>query len=158
MVVAFPRSADEIVAALTACRELGVPLVGRGAGTSIAGNALSTGLVLDTSRHLNRVLSVDPERRTAVVQPGTVLDHRLTPSAVGVAGDIYLAGSALAQGYPVAQGRSERVVLVADLVVKGVPDLEDLPVSIEEVAGELVIRAAGTPESSGVLFRCVREG
>jgi FAD/FMN-containing dehydrogenase/Fe-S oxidoreductase len=74
LVVAFPRSADEIVAALTACRELGVPLVGRGAGTSIAGNALSTGLVLDTSRHLNRVLSVDPERRTAVVQPGTVLD------------------------------------------------------------------------------------
>src|ERR1700740_3483110 len=70
LVVAFPRSADEIVAALTACRELGVPLVGRGAGTSIAGNALSTGLVLDPSRHLNRVLSVDPERRTAGVAPG----------------------------------------------------------------------------------------
>jgi FAD/FMN-containing dehydrogenase/Fe-S oxidoreductase len=74
LVVAFPRSADEIVAALTVCRELGVPLAGRGAGTSIAGNALSTGLVLDTSRHLNRVLSVDPEQRTAVVEPGTVLD------------------------------------------------------------------------------------
>ncbi len=51
-----------------------MPLAGRGAGTSIAGNALSTGLVLDTSRYLNRVLSVDPERRTAVVQPGAVLD------------------------------------------------------------------------------------
>jgi FAD/FMN-containing dehydrogenase/Fe-S oxidoreductase len=74
LVVAFPRSVDEIAAALTVCRELGVPLVGRGAGTSIAGNALSSGLVLDTSRHLNRVLSVDQESRTAVVQPGTVLD------------------------------------------------------------------------------------
>src|SRR6201996_1384620 len=74
LVVAFPRSADEIVAALSVCGELGMPLVGRGAGTSIAGNALSTGLVLDTSRHLNRVLSVDPESRTAVVQPGAVLD------------------------------------------------------------------------------------
>jgi FAD/FMN-containing dehydrogenase len=74
LAVAFPRSADDLVAALTVCRELGVPLVGRGAGTSIAGNALSTGLVLDTSRHLNRVLSVDPEQRTAVVEPGTVLD------------------------------------------------------------------------------------
>src|SRR5450631_936669 len=52
-VVAFPRSADEIVAALTVCRELGVPIVTRGGGTSIAGNALSTGLVLDLSRHLN---------------------------------------------------------------------------------------------------------
>ena len=73
-VVAFPRSADEITAALAVCRELGVPLVARGAGTSIAGNAISTGVVLDTSRHLNRVLSVDPGERTAVVEPGTVLD------------------------------------------------------------------------------------
>ncbi len=74
LVVAFPRSADDMIAALDVCRELGVPLAGRGAGTSIAGNALSAGLVLDTSRHLNRVLSVDPERRTAVVEPGAVLD------------------------------------------------------------------------------------
>jgi FAD/FMN-containing dehydrogenase/Fe-S oxidoreductase len=74
LVVAFPRSADEMIAALAVAAELGVPLAGRGAGTSIAGNALSTGLVLDTSRYLNRVLSVDPERRTAVVEPGAVLD------------------------------------------------------------------------------------
>ncbi len=74
LVVAFPRSADEMIAALAVASELGVPLAGRGAGTSIAGNALSTGLVLDTSRHLNRVLSVDPDRRTAVVEPGAVLD------------------------------------------------------------------------------------
>src|ERR1700760_3975775 len=73
-VVAFPRSAEEIIAALAVCRELGVPLTGRGAGTSIAGNALSTGLVLDTSRHFNRVLSVDPDARTAVAEPGAVLD------------------------------------------------------------------------------------
>src|ERR1700691_3782298 len=63
LVVAFPRSAGDLIAALDVCRGLGVPVTGRGAGTSIAGNALSTGLVLDTSRYLNRVLSVDPERR-----------------------------------------------------------------------------------------------
>ena len=73
-VVAFPRSTDEILAALEVCRERGVPVVARGAGTSIAGNALSAGVVLDTSRHLNRVLSVDPDARAAVVEPGTVLD------------------------------------------------------------------------------------
>ena len=73
-VVVFPRHADEIVAALTVCRELGVPIVPRGGGTSIAGNSLSTGVVLDLSRHLNRVVSVDAEERTAVVEPGTVLD------------------------------------------------------------------------------------
>src|ERR1700761_943723 len=73
-VVVFPRHADEIVAALEVCRELGVPIVPRGGGTSIAGNSLSTGVVLDLSRHLNRVVSVDAGERTAVVQPGTVLD------------------------------------------------------------------------------------
>jgi len=73
-VVVFPRHADDIVAALGVCRELGVPIVPRGAGTSIAGNALSTGVVLDLSRHFNRVISVDPEERTAVVEPGAVLD------------------------------------------------------------------------------------
>ena len=74
-VVAFPRGADEIIAALAVCRELNAPIVTRGGGTSIAGNALSTGLVLDLSRHLNRVLSVDPGAQTALVEPGTVLDH-----------------------------------------------------------------------------------
>ncbi|MGH3281617.1 MAG: FAD-binding and (Fe-S)-binding domain-containing protein, partial [Trebonia sp.] len=74
LAVAFPRSAGDLAAAFAVCRELGVPLTGRGGGTSIAGNSVSAGLVLDTSRYLNRVLSVDPERRTAVVEPGTVLD------------------------------------------------------------------------------------
>ncbi len=73
-VVVFPRHCDEIAAALAVCRELGVPLTPRGGGTSIAGNALSTGVVLDTSRHLNRVIGVDPQSRTAVVEPGAVLD------------------------------------------------------------------------------------
>ena len=72
--MAFPRHADEIVAALSVCRELGVPIVPRGGGTSIAGNSLSTGVVLDLSRHLNRVVSIDAEEQTAVVEPGTVLD------------------------------------------------------------------------------------
>jgi FAD/FMN-containing dehydrogenase/Fe-S oxidoreductase len=73
-VVAFPRHVDEIEAALSVCRDRGVPLVPRGGGTSIAGNALSTAVVLDTSVHLNRVLEVDADARTAVVEPGAVLD------------------------------------------------------------------------------------
>ena len=73
-VVVFPRHADEVIAALDVCRTLGVPLTPRGAGTSIAGNAVGTGVVLDFSRHLDRVLSIDPEARTAVVEPGAILD------------------------------------------------------------------------------------
>ena len=72
--VAFPRHRDEVAAALSVCREFEVPLIPRGAGTSIAGNAVGSGLVLDFSRHLNRVLSVDPESRTAIVEPGAILD------------------------------------------------------------------------------------
>jgi FAD/FMN-containing dehydrogenase/Fe-S oxidoreductase len=70
--VVRPRHPDEIVATLEACRSLGVPLTARGAGTSIAGNAVGTGVVLDTSRHLNRVHSIDAEASTAVVEPGLV--------------------------------------------------------------------------------------
>ncbi|MCF6735696.1 FAD-binding and (Fe-S)-binding domain-containing protein [Blastococcus sp. KM273129] len=70
--VVRPRHPDEIVAALDVCRSLGVPLTARGAGTSIAGNAVGTGVVLDTSRHLNRVHGIDAEARTATVDPGVV--------------------------------------------------------------------------------------
>src|SRR3712207_964118 len=70
--VVRPRHADEIVATLDVCRDLGVPLTMRGAGTSIAGNAVGTGVVVDTSRHLHRVHAIDAEARTAVVDPGVV--------------------------------------------------------------------------------------
>src|SRR4051794_27386193 len=71
-VVVRPRHRDEIAAVLAVARETGVPLTARGAGTSIAGNAIGTGIVLDTYRHLNRVLEIDPERAEAVVEPGAV--------------------------------------------------------------------------------------
>ncbi|MGY1753618.1 FAD-binding and (Fe-S)-binding domain-containing protein [Blastococcus sp. SYSU D01042] len=70
--VVRPRDVDEVLATLAVCRELGVPLTARGAGTSIAGNAVGPGVVLDTSRYLNRVTAIDPDARTAVVEPGLV--------------------------------------------------------------------------------------
>lgn len=73
-VVVFPRDVDDILASAEVARTTGTPLTMRGGGTSVAGNAVGPGIVLDTSRHLNRVLTVDPESRTAVVEPGAVLD------------------------------------------------------------------------------------
>jgi FAD/FMN-containing dehydrogenase len=81
-VVAFPRDIDEAAAALKVAREAGVPVTSRGAGTSIAGNAVSAGLVLDFTRHLNKVHHVDPEAATADVEPGAILDH-ITAAAAG---------------------------------------------------------------------------
>ncbi|MGW2236614.1 FAD-binding and (Fe-S)-binding domain-containing protein [Streptomyces sp. NPDC001759] len=73
--VVAPRDADDVAAVLAVCRERGVPVVARGGGTSIAGQATGTGVVLDFTRHMNRLLAVDPEAATAVVQPGLVLDR-----------------------------------------------------------------------------------
>jgi len=72
--VVFPRDDDEVGATLAVAREAAVPVTARGGGTSIVGNAVGAGIVLDFSRHLNRVLAVDPEARTARVQPGAILD------------------------------------------------------------------------------------
>ncbi|MBB5119495.1 dimethylmenaquinone methyltransferase [Streptomyces eurocidicus] len=72
--VVAPRDADDVAAALAVCREHGVPVVARGGGTSIAGQATGTGVVLDFTRHMDAIKAVDPEARTAVVQPGVVLD------------------------------------------------------------------------------------
>ena len=72
LLVAAPRNADEVAAVLAVCRAEGVPLTARGAGTSIAGNAVGTGVVLDFSRHMNRVLTVDPVAATVIVQRGVV--------------------------------------------------------------------------------------
>jgi FAD/FMN-containing dehydrogenase/Fe-S oxidoreductase len=73
--VVAPRDADDVAAVLEVCREHGVPVVARGGGTSIAGQATGTGVVLDFTRHMNRLVGLDPEARTAVVQPGLVLDR-----------------------------------------------------------------------------------
>jgi FAD/FMN-containing dehydrogenase/Fe-S oxidoreductase len=72
--VAYPRRTADVIALLSACREHGVPVVPRGGGTSMAGNAVGRGLVLDFSRHMNAVLHIDVDNRTATVQPGVVLD------------------------------------------------------------------------------------
>jgi FAD/FMN-containing dehydrogenase/Fe-S oxidoreductase len=73
--VVAPRDADDVAAVLEVCRAHAVPVVPRGGGTSIAGQATGTGVVLDFTRYLNRLVSLDPESRTAVVQPGLVLDR-----------------------------------------------------------------------------------
>jgi FAD/FMN-containing dehydrogenase/Fe-S oxidoreductase len=73
-VVVFPRDVDEIVGALAVAGKYGVPFTARGGGTSVAGNAVGAGIVADLSRHVNRVLDVDPQACTARVEPGAILD------------------------------------------------------------------------------------
>jgi len=79
--VVYPRHTDDIAATVEICREAGVGITMRGGGTSCGGQALGTGVVVDTSRYFNRILSVDPEARRAVVEPGVVLDTLRTAVA-----------------------------------------------------------------------------
>src|SRR3954451_10184763 len=77
--VVCPLDADDVVAALAACRRYGAPVTARGAGTSLAGQTTNTAVVLDTSRHMRRILEVDVERRLARVQPGVIRDQLAKP-------------------------------------------------------------------------------
>jgi FAD/FMN-containing dehydrogenase/Fe-S oxidoreductase len=73
--VVLPRDADDVLAAISVCREFGAPLLCRGGGTSLAGQCCNVAVVLDFTKYMGNILEIDPERRIARVQPGVVLDH-----------------------------------------------------------------------------------
>lgn len=70
--IACPVDQDDLRILLQAARECRVPVTARGAGTSCAGNAIGPGVVIDYSRHLNRIIKIDAEKRYAIVEPGVV--------------------------------------------------------------------------------------
>lgn len=71
--VVFPCDAEDVRKILAVCRRHHMPVVARGGGTSVAGNSISNGIVLDFSRHMHRILHIDPQARTATVEPGVVM-------------------------------------------------------------------------------------
>jgi FAD/FMN-containing dehydrogenase/Fe-S oxidoreductase len=72
--VVLPHDIDDVLAAVSACREFGAPLLCRGGGTSLAGQCCNVAVILDFSKYMSRILEIDPARRIARVQPGVVLD------------------------------------------------------------------------------------
>lgn len=80
--VAFPRNADDVGRLVSLARRHRVPLIPRAAGTSLAGQCVGNGLVVDVSRHLTRVLEIDKESRRVRVEPGVIrneLNRTLQP-------------------------------------------------------------------------------
>jgi len=83
--VVVPRTIDAAVKAVAICRELGLPIVSRGGGTSLAGQCTNAAVVLDFSKYCHHLVSVDIERRRCVVEPGIVLDdlnRQLAPTGL----------------------------------------------------------------------------
>ncbi len=72
--VVVPRTMDDALRALAICRDAGRIVTPRGGGTSQCGQTVNDGVVIDFSKHLNRIISLDVENRTCVVEPGIVLD------------------------------------------------------------------------------------
>ena len=112
--VVIPRSRDDVEAAVTIAARHGVSITPRGGGTSQAGQAIGAGLVLDTSKYLNRILAIDPDACTARVEPGVVLDelnHHLKPHGLRFAPDVSSASRATVGGMMANNSSGARSVL-----------------------------------------------
>jgi FAD/FMN-containing dehydrogenase/Fe-S oxidoreductase len=99
--VVLPKSRADLVRVVNACRRHHCPITMRGGGTSQAGQAIGAGLIVDTSKHFNRILEVNPAERWARIEPGIVLDDlnaALAPHRLRFAPDISSASRATVGG------------------------------------------------------------
>src|SRR3989440_6703932 len=72
--VIIPRDTDDVIRTVEIARGFGAPILARGGGTSLAGQCCNVAVVLDTSKYMNRIIDLDPQKRTARVEPGVILD------------------------------------------------------------------------------------
>ena len=73
--ITYPQNTEDVQAIVQVANELGVPILPRGAGTSLAGQGVNHAIVIDFTRHMNKIIKIAPEEQIAVVQPGLVVDH-----------------------------------------------------------------------------------
>jgi FAD/FMN-containing dehydrogenase/Fe-S oxidoreductase len=112
--VALPKTEADVVAVVKACAHYHVPITARGGGTSQAGQSIGPGLILDASKHFNRVLEINAAERWARVQPGCVLDdlnRALAPHRLKFAPDISTANRATIGGMIANNSSGARSVL-----------------------------------------------
>jgi len=72
--VVIPKDIKDVIETVAQCHRYGAPILSRGGGTSLAGQTCNVAVVMDMSKYMNKVLEIDPEKRQARVQPGTILD------------------------------------------------------------------------------------
>jgi FAD/FMN-containing dehydrogenase/Fe-S oxidoreductase len=78
--VVFPRNTDELIPIVRLCNQYHIPIIPRGSGSGLAGQAIGRGLIVDCSRYLDQLIQINAEERTAIVEPGVILDdlNRIT--------------------------------------------------------------------------------
>jgi FAD/FMN-containing dehydrogenase/Fe-S oxidoreductase len=165
--VVHPRTPEEVVAAVEACRRFDAPVLSRGAGTSLCGQCCNNAVILDFSRHLNRILEIDPVRRIARVQPGVVLDelrdaaapHGLTFAPDPATHDHNTLGGMIGNNscgpHSVMGGKTDDNVLALEVLTYAG---ERLTLGPTDEAGCARIEAAGGPHAARVRgLRALRE-
>lgn len=153
MGVAFPRHTGDVQEILAACRELGVSITPRGAGTSQAGQAIGEGLQVDFTRHMNQVLEVDPGHRRVRAQPGIVLDDlnaALKPHGLHLPVDISTTDRATIGGMVANNSGGTRSVIYGKLL----DFVEELTVLL---ADGTIVRLDAT-DAADLPERCARPG
>jgi len=161
LAVGFPRSAEDVRRALEVAGEAAVPITPRGAGTSMAGQAIGSGLVLDTSRHLTAIRELDPSKARVVVEPGVVLDDLnrfLAPHGLffpvdvatssratigGMAGNNSAGARSIRYGHMVEQVRGIEAVLADGRhgwLGPGGPPMQPAPTSLQAAMQALYAR------------------
>src|SRR4051812_18191576 len=73
--VVIPKTRDDVVRTVNLCRQFGASITARGGGTSQAGQAIGTGVQLDFSKYLRKVIALEPSAKTVRIEPGIVLDE-----------------------------------------------------------------------------------
>ncbi|AEH36507.1 FAD-binding and (Fe-S)-binding domain-containing protein [Halopiger xanaduensis] len=143
--VAFPESTADVAGILEYCAERRIPVLPRGGGTSLAGQTVNRAVVLDFTRHMNEILEIDPEDRTATVQPGTILgtlNEALSPHDVKFApdpawGDKSAIGGAIGNNstgsHSLKYGKTDAYIESAEVVLADGTVTEFGEVTLEEI-------------------------
>ncbi|NGM68229.1 FAD-binding protein [Natronolimnobius sp. AArcel1] len=144
--VAFPESTADVAAVLEYCSNRGIPVLPRGGGTSLAGQTVNHAVVLDFTRHMNDLLEIDPDGRTATVQPGTILgtlNEALAPHDLKFApdpawGDKSAIGGAIGNNstgsHSLKYGKTDAYIESAEVVLADGTVTEFGEVTLEEIA------------------------
>ena len=161
--IVFPRDARDIEAVVRMCAERGVAVLPRGAGTSLAGQAVNHAVVLDCSRYMDRVLDIDVEGQWARVQPGVVvaslnreaarygLQYPIDPATANratIGGGI---GNNSCGAHSVIYGKTVDHVLALDVVLG-----DGTATTLEELEGEALHDRLGRPGLEGEVYRATQ--
>lgn len=162
--VVFPREGEDLNRIMRAAAETGTALTARGGGTGTNGQSLTDAVVVDCSRHLTQIISIDPETLTAVVEPGVILDdfnRALAPFGLFFAPTVSTSSRATLGGMAAtdASGKGSRIygrtsdhIATMDVVLSDGSDLH-----VEDLDAAALDALCARTDMAGAVHRTVRE-